>query len=181
MIVLRIGDNIIPPLENIRRVPLPRRVSDEVADVRLDRREARLCRVPGPHLTGGADRVLLVEDRSKAFRVLLAHVMQDMLDNEVDVQRDQDPATQRVRVEKGRNVQKLGIQEALNDTHQLSGEVLLGSGKAVPQFREALAGSLKDEPLQAEAVWKAFQINRGDLAHVCGPSQGRRQFGTNGR
>ena len=86
--------------------------------------------------------------------------------SKIDVQRDQDPSTQRVGVEERRNVQKFGFQEGLHDPHQLRGQVVLSSGKAVAQFGKALAGRLKHQPLQAEAVGKARQIDGRDLTDV---------------
>ena len=98
MIVLRVGDHIISALEDIRCVTLPRGIADKMADVRFGRREAGLGSILGAHLPGSADGVFFVEDGGKALRVLLGYVTYDVLDNEVDVQRNQDPAPQRVRV-----------------------------------------------------------------------------------
>jgi hypothetical protein len=49
VIVLRIGDNIIPALQDIRRVALLGGITNKVVDVRLDCRKAGLGRVPSAH------------------------------------------------------------------------------------------------------------------------------------
>lgn len=81
----------------------------------LGGRKARLGGVPGPHLAGGADRVFLVEHRRQALRVLLGHVAQYMLDDNVDVECDQDPPPKRVGVEQRRDVEAAGVEERLDN------------------------------------------------------------------
>lgn len=71
-----------------------------MADVRPRRRNARLGRVPSLHLSRGSDGVFLIEDRNKALCVLFANMSHEMLDDQVDIQRNQDASAQRIGVEK---------------------------------------------------------------------------------
>ncbi len=98
MIVLGVGKNVLALLEDIGRVAFPGRLSHQMADVRLGRREARLGRVPSAHQPGCTDRAFLVEHRRQTFSVLLGHVAQHMLDHEIDVERDEDTPPKRIGV-----------------------------------------------------------------------------------
>lgn len=99
MIILGIGDDVFALFEDVRRVSFPGRISDQMADMRLGGRKARLGGVPCPHLPSGTNRVFFVEYRRQAFRVLLGHSAENMLDDKVDVKRNQNPPSQWIRVE----------------------------------------------------------------------------------
>ena len=73
-------------------------------------------------MAGGADGVLFVEDGGKTFRILLDDVAHDVLDYEVDVQRNQDPATEWVRVKQRRYIEEPGFQEGFDERNQLRGQ-----------------------------------------------------------
>jgi hypothetical protein len=72
-----------------------------------------------------------IEHRFQPLGVLLPEMIDHMLDDGVDREREQDALAQRLLMEQRRNVEPIGLEELLDQSHQLLNEVFAAAGEAV--------------------------------------------------
>ncbi|MEP9380323.1 hypothetical protein ABLE91_26725 [Aquabacter sp. CN5-332] len=70
-----------------------------------------------------------------------------MLDDEVDVQRDDDSSPERVRVKQGRDSETVELPERLDDPDHLRCEVLVAARETMAELFKRLPSSLEHEAL----------------------------------
>src|SRR5687767_14364763 len=104
---------------------------------------APLGRVPGSHCPGGAYREFLVENRLDALLVLLVHEPYEVLDDHIDIERDENALPEWLLVEERGHMQLLRRQELLDQPFQLIHEVFAATRKAHAELIEGLLRRLE--------------------------------------
>lgn len=95
-----------------------------VADLRPARGLVALRRVPGPHVGRRSDGLLRIEHQLDLDGVPLPHVLEDMVDDEVHVQRNEDAPTQPDVVKQAVDAELGRCKVLLDQSDELEHQVL---------------------------------------------------------
>ena len=150
MVILRPrGDvSLIAPVENKRFARLPAAVVDANVDMRAPRVLARPAREPRPHIGGTHDWPSRIENRLEPLGVLETDRLPNVLDDLINVHREDQPPSQIISIEQGRFDRDLvGAQHLLDKPNELRQEDFLAPLPARFHLVEQVAGNLEYDPL----------------------------------
>jgi hypothetical protein len=109
----------------------------------LCRQDVRLGGLPNPHVRGRTNGALHIEHRFEFGRVLLGYEAQKVRDRPVDVEGDQDPASQGIAVEERWNIELVRGQELLDQPDESGQQYYFGSLETAVQAENALRAATK--------------------------------------